>query len=195
MSTLAPRHLTLATLATIGFSLLACAGGGDGATSSEGGGGEGGSEEVTTEDLPEIEITQPWKSMSLPIDDGQVVLSDSTVLLIAYDGASVTSLTNKWPGAVEAAGWRKADDYSTPEFTAIIFTKQGGTQQLGLAVGVEEGVTFVYMEDLDKVPESESTVKRAKSGKRKLDSSKSKKVNSRRHATGKKTRKAKVDGH
>ncbi len=164
------KRLSLVTLAFAGFSILACAGGDDGTATDEGGEEEEG-EEIEAEDLPEIAITEPWRSMNLPLNDGQVVLSDPNVFLAAYDAATVQGLTNSWPAAVEGKGWDKSWDGSDPTFTVIIYTKKGGTQQLGLAIGQDEsapGVTFVYLEDLDKVPEGESTVKSAKSGKRKM---------------------------
>lgn len=165
------KRLSLATLTFIGFSILACSGGSEeGTTTSteEAAADEGTYEEgeIEAEDLPEVAITEPWKSMNLPLsEDGQVALSDDTMLLIAYDGKSVTALNNVWPSAIEAQGWVKDWEDKTETFTAIIYKKAGSNQQIGLAIGTDEAapdVTFVYMEDLDKVPEEKSTTRNAK---------------------------------
>jgi hypothetical protein len=149
------KRSSLTVLTAIGISILACAGGDDGA-------GEDEYYEMSAEDLPAVGLTQPWKSMSLPIDDGVVVVSDKTVMLVAYDDASVSGLTSSYSRAIEKAGWSKAEDYSTPDFTAIVFKK--GSQQVGFASGVEEGLTFAYMEDIDGVSEGSSAIASAKKG-------------------------------
>ncbi len=165
------KRLSLATLGTIGLFILACAGGDE-----EGGGGEaaGGDEagyeyeegggDLTQADLPAVQLTEPWLGMSLPLADGTVVLSDKTVMLVGYEGGSIAGLSSSYADAIQKAGWAKAEDYSSPEFTAIVFTK--GAQKVGFAVGTEEGITFVYAEDMDGVSEEDSAVKQAKAGKK-----------------------------
>jgi hypothetical protein len=151
------KRTSLTALTAIGISILACAGGDDNA------GGEYEYEyEVEADDLPAVGLTEPWKSMKLPIDDGVVVVSDKTVMLVAYDDASVSGLTSSYTRAIEKNGWSKAEDYSTPDFTAIVYKK--GSQQVGFASGVESGLTFAYMEDLDGVTESSSAIASAKKG-------------------------------
>jgi hypothetical protein len=163
------KRLSLATLGTIGLFILACAGG-----EEEGGGAAAGGEEagyeyeeggdLTQADLPAVQLTEPWLGMNLPLADGTVVLSDKTVMLVGYEGGSIAGLSSSYADAIQKAGWAKAEDYSTPDFTAIVFTK--GAQKVGFAVGTEEGITFVYAEDMDGVSEEESAVKQAKSGKK-----------------------------
>jgi hypothetical protein len=163
------KRLSLGTLATFGVFILACAGGSDegGGGGEEGGDGEYYEYEVGADDLPSVTLSEPWNSMKLPINDGNVVVSDKVTLLVAYDSASISSLTSSYSAAIEKAGWSKSEDYSSPDFTAIIYTK--GSQSVGFASGVESGITFAYMEDLDGVPDS--AVKAAKSGKKGLPSS------------------------
>lgn len=160
------KRTSLTALAAIGISILACAGGDD-----EAGGDEYEGYEMSAEDLPAVGLTEPWKSMSLPIDDGVVVVSDKTVMLVAYDDASVSGLTGSYSRAIEKDGWSKAEDYSTPDFTAIVFKK--GSQQVGFASGVEEGLTFAYMEDLDGVSEGSSAIASAKKGGKGIPATKS----------------------
>ena len=117
-------------------------GGGDEVTSS-GGGDAGG---MSASDLPSVSLSSPWSSMNLPTAGGNVVVSDSNVLLVAYDGGSISSYASSYGSAVEKAGWSKTDDLSSDDFQAILYSKGSGV--LGLASGVEQGITFVYMEML-----------------------------------------------
>lgn len=173
------KRISLTALTAIGISILACAGGDDGA-----GGDEYEGYEMSAEDLPSVGLTEPWKSMSLPIDDGVVVVSDKTVMLVAYDDASVSGLTSSYTRSIEKAGWSKAEDYSTPDFTAIVYKK--GSQQVGFASGVEEGLTFAYLEDLDGVSEGSSAIASAKKGGKGIPATKSAQGLKKRKTTSKK---------
>jgi hypothetical protein len=85
------KRISLATLATIGLAILACgggddeaAGGGDdGTTASTTTGTTGGAEPAAEPQLVAVPITDPWKSMDLPVNNGTVVVSDKTHLLVA----------------------------------------------------------------------------------------------------------------
>ena len=105
------KRITLTALTAIGISILACAGGDDAGEYEY---------EYEASDLTAVSLTSPWKSMGLPIGDGVVVASDKTVVLVAYDDATVSSLTSSYTRAIEKDGWSKADDYSTSDFTAIV---------------------------------------------------------------------------
>ena len=165
------KRISMIAVATTVAAILACGGGDDNAVAADDGGpvvssdgtdGAGGGG-MSASDLPSVSLTQPWSGMGLPIAGGNVVVSDSKVLLVAYDGGSISSYASSYGSAVEKDGWKKAEDYSTPEFTAILYTKADG--ELGMAVGVEEGINFVYFENLKEVSESDSQFRSAKRGK------------------------------
>lgn len=166
------KRISMIAVATTVAAILACGGGDD----DNAGGGDDGSAPVVSNDdgsggggmsasdLPSVSLSQPWSGMGLPIAGGNVVVSDSKVLLVAYDGGSISSYASSYGSAVEKDGWKKAEDYSTPDFTAILYTKDDG--ELGMAVGVEEGINFVYFENLKEVSESDSQFRNARKGKR-----------------------------
>ena len=160
------KRISIATLATIGLAILAC-GGGD----EEAGGGDDGATATTTgttgttepaaaaePELVAVAVTEPWKAMDLPINNGTPVVSDKTHLLVAYNDGAISTYTTSYGGVIEKNGWKKKDDYSEPDFTAILYTK--GSQELGFAVGNFEGKTVVYFEDLDGVPEDQRIVRK-----------------------------------
>jgi hypothetical protein len=157
------KRLSIGTLSVIGLFILACGGGSD-----DEGGDDEYYEDLTTDDLTAVSLTQPWSGMHLPVGDGVVVASDKSMMLIAYDNGSISGLTGSYTSAIEKAGWTKGDDYSSPDFTAIIYTK--GSQEVGFACGEEEGLTFTYMEDLDG--NTNSTVRAAKSGQKGIPATK-----------------------
>jgi hypothetical protein len=94
-----------------------------------------------------VPLSHNWAVLGLPINDGQVLKSDSKALLIAYEDGAISTYTASYQPAITEAGYKKAVDRSSPDFTSILFTK--GTQQLGFAVKQEDGFTFVLLEDMD----------------------------------------------
>ena len=169
------KRISMIAAATTVAAILACGGGDD---NNNGGGDDGtvtnsddgstanngGGDSMQASDLPSVSLTAPWSGMNLPTAGGNVVVSDTNVLLIAYDGGSISSYASSYGAAVKADGWKQSEDYSTPDFTAILFTKADG--ELGMAVGVEEGINFVYFENLKAVSESDSNFRNAKKGGR-----------------------------
>jgi hypothetical protein len=173
------KRISLATLSVLGLSILAC-GGGDETTSTPTPAPTAAepapapapaAEPAGDTELLTVPLSDNWAKMDLPINDGQILLSDSKALLIAYEDGAISTYTSSYSPAIEKTGYKKADDYSSPEFTAILYTKD--TQQLGFAVGHEDGFTFVYFEDLDGVPEEERVVSK-KGGKANLGRAKGK---------------------
>lgn len=177
------KRISLVTLSVLGLSILACGGGDEAAPTPAPtpapaepapapAPAEPAPEPAPAEgDLLTVPLSDNWAALGLPINDGQILLSDSKALLIAYEEGAISTYTASYQPAIEKAGYKKADDYSSPEFTAILFTKD--TQQLGFAVGQEDGFTFVYFEDLDGVPEEERVVSK-KGGKANLGRAKGK---------------------
>jgi glucose/arabinose dehydrogenase len=177
------KRISLATLSVIGLAILACGGGDEEATTTTTTPTPEPAAEPTPAPAPEpvveeaapadgglvaVALTEPWSTMGLPINDGVVVASDKTMMLVAYTQGAISTYTASYSPLVEKAGYAKVDDYSTPEFTAYLYKK--GTQQIGFAVGQEEGYTFVYMEDLDGVPEDQRVVKKGSTGVKKVRS-------------------------
>jgi len=159
------KRISIATLATLGLAILACGGGDDEAPADAGAAATTASATTgttgTTAAAPEPElvavpVTDPWKSMDLPVNNGTPVVSDSTHLLVAYNDGAISTYTTSYGQQIEKAGWTKKDDYSEDDFTAILYTK--GSSELGFAVGNFEGKTVVYFEDLDGVPEEDRIV-------------------------------------
>ena len=160
------KRISLVTLATLGLAILACGGGdeegGGDATTATAGTTTGTTAEPvadTTHSAPAaVPITDPWKSMHLPINNGTVAVSDKTHLLVVYNEGAISTYTTSYGQKIEKAGWKQKDDYSEADFTAILYTK--GSQELGFAVGHFEGQTVVYFEDLDGVPQDQRVVRK-----------------------------------
>lgn len=165
------KRISIFAVAASVAAILACGGGDETTTSSDDGGTVATGGSYTTggtdgalraSDLPTVSLKEPWVSMNLPTSGGNVVVSDSAVLLVAYDGGSISSYASSYGAAVEKDGWTKKEDYSTADFKAILFEKSGG--ELGMAVGTEQGINFVYFENLKEVTASNSRVRAAKGG-------------------------------
>lgn len=186
------KRISLVTLSVLGLSILACGGGDEtpatpapAPTAAEPAPAPApepapAAEPAGDAELLTVPLSENWAKMGLPINDGQILMADSKALLIAYEDGAISTYTASYGPAIEAAGYKKADDYSSEEFTAILYTKD--TQQMGFAVGHEDGFTFVYFEDLDGVPEEERVVSK-KGGKANMGRAKGK-------AKGKAKRKA-----
>lgn len=136
------RRLSLLPLTLGALFGLACMCGGGDQTEEIG----IGSNDYTYDAEWEIQLVDPWLSMSLPIGSGLVFVSDPAMLLVSYEGDQVSSLSSSYDAAVQAAGWSLTEDLGTPEFTARVYSK--GSDAVGLGVGAEEGMTFVYLEFL-----------------------------------------------
>ena len=183
------KRISIATLATIGLAILACGGGDeegggdDGATATTATGTTGGTTapEPAQAELVAVPVTEPWKSMDLPINNGTPVVSDKTHLLVAYNEGAISTYTTSYGQQIEKKGWKKKDDYSEADFTAILYTK--GSQELGFAVGHFEGKTVVYFEDLDGVPEDQRIVRKGRDNRHSLN----RKVQKHRPTAGKKS--------
>jgi hypothetical protein len=166
------KRISLFALTALVGAILACGGGDDeggGEVSTDGASADGGSATpdnsggMKASDLPAVPMVEPWASMNLPVQNGQVVVADANVLLIAYDTGSIPDYTASYSGAITRAGWAQKQDYSSPDFTAILYSK--ATDEMGFAVGQEENIYFVYFEDLDGTPD-ESEFKAAQAGRR-----------------------------
>ena len=160
------KRISIATLATLGLAILACGGGDEEAAAD--GTTTGTTASTTAEpaaaeptkaaDMNSVPLSDPWKSMDLPVNNGTVLVSDKTHLLVAYDSGAISTYTTSYGQQIDKQGWTKKDDYSESDFTAVLYSK--GSQELGFAVGTIEGKTVVYFEDLDGVAEEDRVVKR-----------------------------------
>jgi len=132
------KRLSLVTATTATIFLLACMCGGDDATDDY------ANDQIVAEEDWQMELTEPWASMNLPIGSGLIFLVDETMLMVSYEGDQVSSLSGSYASAIESSGWSKLEDYSTPEFTALVYNK--GSDALGFGLGAEDGLTFAYLE-------------------------------------------------
>jgi len=143
------KRLSLVTAATATIFLLACMCGGDDAAEDY------AVDDYAADDEWQMELTEPWESMNLPIGSGVVFLADETMLMVSYEGDQVSSLAGSYGSAIEAAGWSMLEDYSTPEFTAMVYNK--GSDALGFGLGAEDGLTFAYLEMMPGAGSGETT--------------------------------------
>ncbi len=154
------RKFTALTIAFLGLSILACSGGSDDeGTKSE---PEAPQEEVKSDlDAKGAKLNQPWKEMNLPVGDGEVLVDTSSMLLIGWDGGSITALTQDFKARIGDAGYKVSEELVSGSQgsvnTAIVYQKDKG--YVGLLTGEEDGVTYVYMEDLGETVADDSTIK------------------------------------
>ncbi len=92
----------------------------------------------------------PRQHMASVLSEGQVLIDEPDVLLIALPGREVDELTAETTIALVKDGWRKQNDRSKPGTTMLVYRK--GRQRLGYASGPSLAGPFVYYEDL-KSPE------------------------------------------
>ena len=101
-------------------------------------------------------LVAPWNTYGLPVADGEILDNDGESILIMYDTYSGGSkqLTADWQVALGTAGFLVSETVNTGDanITAVIYKKN--TTLVGLAVGMEEGALFAYMEDLTGGQES-----------------------------------------
>ena len=121
------KFRTALVIAFLGLTSLACGGG-------------GGSADLSAYSVP---LSDPWTGMSLPIDNGSVLYSDSTTVTITYSGGSVTDLAGKYEAAAKAGGWSETFKNSDNGMVTVTYSKDSST--LTLAVMEAAGTTTVSM--------------------------------------------------
>ncbi|MCK6504180.1 hypothetical protein L6R53_12400 [Myxococcota bacterium] len=158
---------TLATLLTIGALALACGEGDDAPTTG------GTTVETPPPPPPPAAVADTnagldarWNGMGLPVGDAQVLLSDETIALMAWEAGDFGSSVSRWKESWTKAGYTVTDSFTDTDFEAAIYTK--GDAELGWAIGADQGAVLVYLEDLKVVPAEESTVRQAKTGTRRV---------------------------
>ncbi len=154
------RTFTALTIAFLGLGILACSGGSD----DEGAQSEAEAprdDAASALDAKGAELNQPWKGMNLPVGEGEVLVDTASMLLVGWDGGSITSLTKDFKARIGDAGYKVSEELVSGSQgsvnTAIIYQKDKG--YVGLLTGEEDGVTYVYMEDLGEDVAEDSTIK------------------------------------
>lgn len=157
------KKFTALTIAFLGLGILACAGGSDEEGTTDGTTDEAKEEtkETTDVDAKGAKLNSPWKEMNLPVGDGEVLVDTSEMLLVGWEGGSVTSMTQDFKARIIDAGWAVDEELVSGSQgsvnTAIIYKKD--STQIGLATGEEDGIIFAYMEDLGKVSDDDSAIR------------------------------------
>ena len=116
-------------IAVLGALSLACGGLGGGdeeaATTEE--------QPTTTEEAPAEEapaLVEPWSTMNLPVEDGEIVSATADALELRYAGKAWSEVGDGFLSALTGAGWTKAEDESTAEGLAVNLEKDGKTVKL-----------------------------------------------------------------
>jgi len=88
----------------------------------------------------------PWSDMGLPSANAHVMDATEQHLMLGFPEEAPT--TDQWKEALKASGWVLVDSGKQPSGSeAFVFTK--GENKLGLAIGIEDGATVVYLEDVN----------------------------------------------
>jgi hypothetical protein len=122
------KFRTVFAVALLGLSALACGGGG------------GGSTDLSAYSVP---LSDPWTGMSLPVDSGSVLYSDSTTVTITYSGGSVSDLAGKYESAIKGGGWSETFKNTDNGMVTVTYSKDSST--LTLAVMEAAGTTTVSL--------------------------------------------------
>jgi len=158
------RKITALTIAFLGLGILACAGGGDEEATDNAKTEEPKDEakdEAKDVDAKGAKLNQPWKDLNLPVGNGEVLVDSAEMLLIGWESGNITTVTQDFKAKIGDAGWAVEEELVSGSQgainTAIIYKKD--SVQVGLATGEEDGVIFVYMEDLGKVSSDDSAIR------------------------------------
>jgi hypothetical protein len=98
--------------------------------------------------------------MGLPTDRGQVVVSNTTTVMLAHDGTTVADLAAAYAEAVTELGWTELGQESSGDRVTAIFERDDKT--LGLGLKDKEGVTLVVLEDRSAVETNNDKVRETK---------------------------------
>ncbi len=91
--------------------------------------------------LPSADLTDPWKGMDMPIDDGTVLYSDASTLSVQYTGNKVKEVAPKFIKAFEKAGFKKQNESESGDTIAVVFQKDG--KNCSVAITTAMGNTMV----------------------------------------------------
>jgi hypothetical protein len=107
-------------------------------------------------------VSAPWAAMGLPWSGGELLASDPTMLLVAWEGQSVSSIASSYDTAMSASGFSGMGLISEAELVVSSYSR--ADTNIGMMVITEEGLTYAYLEDVSTV--EESAVESARAGKR-----------------------------
>lgn len=88
----------------------------------------------------DVELDEAWRPLGLPIGDGHVIFSNSTMLTVAYDDGSVPALAAAWVAALRRDGWTPDFRAASDEQVTVRMVRDAQVLALGVIPGFD-GVT------------------------------------------------------
>lgn len=90
--------------------------------------------------IPSASLSEPWSSMDLPVDGGNVLYSDEKSLSITYEGNQVKDLAGQFRKGLVGADWKKVAEVENDGSYVLNYKKDGKT--VGVAVTFANGQTI-----------------------------------------------------
>lgn len=90
-----------------------------------------------------VDLTEPWVSLSLPLEAGTVTMSEPESLTARHPGDDVERVLGGYIGALKAAGWSLQADTSVPGVVNQTWTH--GEQTMALSGMTREGQVKVSL--------------------------------------------------
>ena len=88
----------------------------------------------------------PWSEMRLPVENAHVMSATDQQLMLGFPEAAPSA--DQWKTALTEAGWVLSESgEQTEEGQAFLFSR--GEDQLGMAIGIEDGATVVFIEEVN----------------------------------------------
>jgi hypothetical protein len=95
-----------------------------------------------TEEQPhytaQVELTEPWSKLALPLDGATVTFSDRETVSLHHTQGDVPALAASYRQSLQAAGWALEHDGSAGEIVSQTWTR--GEQSLSFTVQSQGGV-------------------------------------------------------
>lgn len=91
--------------------------------------------------LPSASLVEPWGSLGLPTEGGNVLFSSPESVSITFSGNKVKELWPKCSEALKKAGWTKVAEVDNGDTYVLNYQKDGKT--CGMAVTFAAGMTTI----------------------------------------------------
>ncbi|MBW1881607.1 MAG: hypothetical protein JRJ84_24885 [Deltaproteobacteria bacterium] len=89
--------------------------------------------------VPSSSLSAPWTDMGIPVEKGNVMWSDDSVVTIMYDSGSAKDHGDRFYKHFADSGWTSTVDTQEGENRAILFEKDGATASIAIG-GMVGGV-------------------------------------------------------
>lgn len=103
-------------------------------------------EDAGPEHAASVPLTAPWVELGLPVDGGDVTLSEPESMSVRFGGASPEVAAAPFADALTAGGWSRESDTSVPGVVNQTWAREGTT--LALSAMARDGVTVVSISRL-----------------------------------------------